>query len=145
MTYKHKTSNVSIQNPDMIKLKPIIHWEFYTKIIMIKKENEKSLTHIQLNSELTEDAKWRIFILFLSNFFVQKTQREIFNMIFNKNQNNKLKTSKTLHYPTINNLNNNDVDFNLDNLQYKEQHNSDLNEGRNFNKYNIVLNLINEN
>ncbi len=145
MTYKHKTSNVSIQNPDMIKLKPIIHWEFYTKIITIKKENEKSLTHIQLNSELTEDAKWRIFILFLSNFFVQKTQREIFNMIFNKNQNNKLKTSKTLHYPTINNLNNNDVDLNLDNLQYKEQHNSDLNEGRNFNKYNIVLNSINEN
>ena len=27
----------------------------------------------------------------------------------------------------------------------KEQQNSDLNEGNNFNKYNIILNTINEN
>ncbi len=145
MNYKHKSSNISLKNSDLIKLKPINHWEYYTKIIKIKNENKQSLTHIQINSELTEDAKWRIFILFFTNFFVQKTQKEIFYMIFTKNQNKKLKTFKAFHSRTINKIDNNDVNFKFDNEINKEQQNSDLNEGNNFNKYNIILNTINEN
>ena len=145
MNYRHKSSNISLKNSDLIKLKPINHWEYYTKIIKIKNENKQSLTHIQINSELTEDAKWRIFILFFTNFFVQKTQKEIFYMIFTKNQNKKLKTFKAFHSRTINKIDNNDVNFKFDNEINKEQQNSDLNEGNNFNKYNIILNTINEN
>ena len=66
-------------------------------------------------------------------------------MIITKNQNKKLKTFKAFHSRTINKIDNNDVNFKFDNEINKEQQNSDLNEGNNFNKYNIILNTINEN
>ena len=140
--YKYKSSELSNNNLDIMILKPVIHWEYYTKEIknISIKEKEQSMNHIQINSELTDDAKWRIFILFLSNFFIQKIQRKIFNMIFTKNDKN-----KTFDSHSINDMkNNNDSNFKFDNLQFKEQYNLNLNERQNYNKNNIVLDTINK-
>ena len=140
--YKYKSSELSDNNLDIMILKPVIHWEYYTKEIknISIKEKEQSMNHIQINSELTDDAKWRIFILFLSNFFIQKIQRKIFNMIFTKNDKN-----KTFDSHSINDMkNNNDSNFKFDNLQFKEQYNLNLNERQNYNKNNIVLDTINK-
>ena len=137
-----------------INLKPINNkWSFFSKIIIIKNNNikeeikeEKHSFHKSTNSELTDDAKWRIFILFLTNVLTKIIQKKIFNQFFRKNEDKKIKFQLTNSY-NLKHIKNNSLNVKIENnnLFIKNIVNFEMRNGNHYKNYSIEMKNIEDN
>ena len=135
-----------------INLKPINNkWHIFSKIIIIKNKNieeeeEKHLIQKSINSEISDDTKWKLFILFLTDFFTKIIQKQIFMQFFGKNEDKKigfqLTNSYTLKHIKDNSLN---VKIENNNLHIKNVVNLEIGNGNDYKNYSIEMNSIEDN
>ena len=151
-----KSNNINEQNSfdnKNINLKPINNkWHIFSKIIIIKNKNieeeeeEKHLIQKSINSEISDDTKWKLFILFLTNFFTKIIQKQIFMQFFGKNEDKKigfqLTNSYTLKHIKDNSLN---VKIENNNLHIKNVVNLEIGNGNDYKNYSIEMNSIEDN
>ena len=147
-------SNLEKELKPNINLKPINNkWSFFSKIIIIKNNNikeeikeEKHSFHKSTNSELTDDAKWRIFILFLTNVLTKIIQKKIFNQFFRKNEDKKIKFQLTNSY-NLKHIKNNSLNVKIENnnLFIKNIVNFEMRNGNHYKNYSIEMKNIEDN
>ncbi len=152
-----KSNNINDKNSfdnKNIKLKPNNNkWHIFSKIIIIKnknieeeKEEEKHLIQKSINSDISDDTKWKLFILFLTNFFTKIIQKQIFMQFFGKNEDKKigfqLRNSYTLKHIKDNSLK---VKIENNNLHIKNVVNLEIGKGNDYKNYSIEMKSIEDN